>query len=395
MLRWIKLTGLCVTILAMAGCGGGGGGGGNGGPVDTSSGIVVFGYNDLGMHCMNQDFSEVAILPPFNTMHAQVIQRGESPHILTSGITVSYSVPGNTRSTDKTNFWDFAAPLFGTALSPNIGLTGHGLSGTMTPTGDNDWSATGIPVTPMTDAGVENPFQLASVTVQSGGNTVASTQAVIPVSWEINCNLCHKGSAGVSVATDILQAHDRLHGTDLVHAKPVLCAKCHAEAPLGAPGNPGLPSLSRAMHGAHAGRMGQINLAVACYACHPGVRTQCLRDVHFSKGMVCTSCHGDMTQVASASRQPWVDEPHCSDCHNKAGFQFEESGKLFRQSRGHHGVHCEACHGEPHAIAPSTVAADNVQAIALQGAAGTINKCTVCHTRQPDDSFPHTLSGGD
>ena len=28
--------------------------------------MVVFGYNDLGMHCMNSDFSEIMVLPPFN-----------------------------------------------------------------------------------------------------------------------------------------------------------------------------------------------------------------------------------------------------------------------------------------------------------------------------------------
>ncbi len=35
---------------------------------------VVFGYNDLGMHCMNSDFSEIMVLPPFNTMHAQLLR---------------------------------------------------------------------------------------------------------------------------------------------------------------------------------------------------------------------------------------------------------------------------------------------------------------------------------
>ena len=33
-----------------------------------TSSYVVLGYNDLGMHCMNQDFSQLCILPPFNTL---------------------------------------------------------------------------------------------------------------------------------------------------------------------------------------------------------------------------------------------------------------------------------------------------------------------------------------
>jgi len=40
--------------------------------------MVVLGYNELGMHCMNEDFSEICILPPFNTLRAVVINRAES-----------------------------------------------------------------------------------------------------------------------------------------------------------------------------------------------------------------------------------------------------------------------------------------------------------------------------
>ena len=65
--------------LSLAGCpnvptGGDNTGGNNsGGNLGSNSGtifagdMVVLGYNDLGMHCMNQDFSEFMILPPFNT----------------------------------------------------------------------------------------------------------------------------------------------------------------------------------------------------------------------------------------------------------------------------------------------------------------------------------------
>ena len=117
-----------------------------------SNSFVVLGYNDLGMHCMNQDFSQLCILPPFNNLHAQVIdRRGEEPRIASSGVSVLYSIPGNTISTTKTNFWSYAPALFGVDLPPNIGLTGNGLSGVMVPTGANDWVVTGIPVTPFDD----------------------------------------------------------------------------------------------------------------------------------------------------------------------------------------------------------------------------------------------------
>lgn len=369
------------------------------GPSPSGKGsVVVLGYNDLGMHCMNEDFSEIMILPPYNTLHAQVIERaGEEPHILRNGVTVTYTIPGNTTSSDKTNFWDHVEDLFGVSVPMDVGLAGLGLSGTMVPTGDNDWVAEGIPVTPIMDNGMLNPYPLAKISVRRSGSEVATTQAVVPVSWEISCDLCHTtddgdGLADASPAMDILTDHDRLHLTTLASNTPVACMDCHGQLPLGTSGT---PLLSHAMHGAHASRMSQVSLEVDCYACHPGVETKCLRDVHFMEGMTCTDCHGDMTDVADTNRAPWIDEPRCDDCHDRNGFDFEQPGTLYRNSKGHHGVHCAACHGSPHAITPTVVMADNVQAIAVQGHPGTIDTCTVCHTRRPDDRFEHRLDDDD
>jgi hypothetical protein len=354
----------------------------------------VFGFNDLGMHCMNEDFSELCILPPYNNLHAQVIDRsGDDPQIIDDGsVQVHYQIPGNTYSVGKTDFWSYAYALFGVHLKPNIGLTGNGLSGLLKPTGDGDFAATGIPLTPITDAGVENPYQLGLISVKSGGRVVATTQPVVPVSWEISCDLCHN-TAGVSTATDILTKHDVLHGTHLLSHKPVLCASCHADPALGTAGTPGVSTLSHAMHGAHAPRMGQVagKVSVDCYACHPGIRTHCQRDIHYAKGITCHACHGNMTAVANPKRIPWQSEPRCGDCHRRPGFEFEQPGKLYKVSKGHNGVKCESCHGSPHAITPTVTAADNVQAIDLQGHAGTIDTCTVCHRSRPDDAFNHTL----
>lgn len=366
-------------------------------PVRTP--LVVLGFNDLGMHCMNQDDSELCLLPPFNTLHAQVIdRRGEDPQILSSGVQVSYKIPGNTHSVGKTNFWTFAPELFGVQLPPNIGLTGNGLSGTMTPTGDGDYAATGIPLTPMTDQGVLNPYQLSTITAAIKGKALGTTQAVVPVSWEISCNLCHN-TPGMSVASDILTRHDKLHNTNLMASKPVLCASCHADPALNAQGKPGVSMLSHAMHGAHATRftpavLAQVN-GISCYACHPGIQTHCQRDVHFAKGITCTACHGGMASVGNPARTPWVTEPRCDNCHKRRGFTFEQPNTLYRNSKGHHGVKCASCHGSPHAITPTVTAADNVQAITLQGHPGTINDCRVCHKNPPDDAFDHTYEAGD
>lgn len=368
-------------------------------PAPATLPYVVLGYNELGMHCMNQDFSEICILPPFNTLRAQVIRRDAEPEIVTSNVDVLFSIPGNTNSNTKTNFWQYAPKLFGVNLAPNIGLTGNGLSGKMFPTRDRDWVVTGIPITPLDDKGVENPFQLSRITVSKKGKLQAYTQAVVPVSWEINCNLCHKETVDqkgkvISVATDILRKHDALHGTKLESAKPVLCAQCHADPALGALGDPDISAFSHAMHNSHADLMSELPSTVhnACYACHPGVKTECQRDVHLSKGITCVECHGDMKAVGAVNRMPWVDLPTCAECHQKLQpkFAFEEPGKLFKESRGHGGVFCAACHGPQHAVGPAVTAPDNAQAILYQGKAGVLSDCTVCHKKKPKERFFHS-----
>jgi len=366
-------------------------GSGDGGGEAPLGNYVVFAFNDLGMHCMNDDFSELVILPPYNNLRAQVIRRKSEPDIMDSAsdVTVSYRIPSNTHSADKTNFWTWSPAVFG-PLPSDVGLAGKGLSGTMDYVGQRRWEATGIPLTPYDDTGELNPYPLATVTALTESGQTATTVAVVPVSSEMSCNQCHGGD-GVSPAHDVLVRHDAMHGTDLVNQKPVLCAGCHADVALGAPGQPGVPSLSSAIHTAHADDVGMLALDNHCYACHPGQRTQCQRDVHFTKGVTCIECHGDMAAVGDPLRKPWEDEPRCGDCHSKPGFDFEQPGKLFKESVGHGGVMCATCHGSPHAIGPAATAADNQQMMLLQGHAGPLDNCTVCHVQTPGEPFFHKI----
>jgi hypothetical protein len=347
---------------------------------------IVIGWNDLGMHCANKNFQTFAVLPPYNNMHAQVIRRGDastSPALVTESMGVAYEIPGNTYSVGKTNFWDYEDKLFGVSLPDNIGLKGSGLTGSMTAM-DGYFGVEGIPVTPYTDADLvnEDAYQLARLTLTDASLTVrATTNSVIPVSNEINCV-----SAGCHAEEQaILNAHDAEGGFD-PNAKPILCAKCHSSNALGTAGTPGVPPLSQVVHGKHAEKTND------CYKCHPGTHTRCLRDIMFSKGLVCQTCHGTVLDVATSienGRRPWLDEPSCGACHGQA-FS-EESGKLFRQSRGHGGLFCSACHGSPHAILPTIVERDNVQNIALQGYSGTLRKCVVCHGVNPQAAGPHGI----
>lgn len=349
---------------------------------------IVIGWNDLGMHCSNQDFSNIAVLPPYNNLYAVVIKKGTSssqPEIITDNISVNYSIPGNTYSVGKTNFWDYTFPLFGVTLEDNIGLTGAGLTGNM----DIDEDAflkEGIPITPFTDDNLleEDPFQLALFEVYNNDSELlTTTQNVIPVSNEIGCvsTACH------SSETSILYMHEEEDGFDPTDT-PILCAECHSSNALGTEGHPGVPSFSYVIHDEHSEETND------CYQCHPGANAQCLRGVMYGHGMICQDCHGSVAQVALSieqGREPWLEEPSCgaTECHGSN--YAEESGKLFRQSRGHSNLYCSTCHGEPHAIAPSTLDRDNVQNISLQGYAGVLQDCKVCHGVDPTSPGPHNL----
>lgn len=351
---------------------------------------IVIGWNDLGMHCMNKNFADLAVLPPFNTFWATVIKRGDATHapqVMGAPYNVSYRIEDNTYSVGKTDFWSYETALFGVSLPDNVGLAGFGLTGQMAWSTDH-FQATGVPVTPWTDADLvhEQPFQLGWLDAKDGSNNVvASTEIVVPVSTEMTCNACHHPNAGETVEHAILRKHDDEEGTHLVNSRPVLCANCHGSNALGMPGNPNLPSLSEAMHEKHA------EYTNDCYKCHPGPNTQCLRDVmsqHY--GMTCQSCHGSVQNVAYTiehGREPWLQEPSCGSCHGSN--YSEQPNTLFRNSKGHGGLYCETCHGSPHAILPSREERDNRQNVNLQGFAGTLRDCKVCHGITPPSGGPH------
>ncbi|MBA1419983.1 MAG: hypothetical protein FAF03_03755, partial [Epsilonproteobacteria bacterium] len=199
---------------------------------------------------------------------------------------------------------------------------------------------------------------------------------------------------------------------------PVLCVACHKSNALPGVGI-GLKAFTNAIHSKHAGvtdpfsgmKLGDPNNRSACYACHPGAQTECLRgamgdakDGNGNNIMQCQSCHGTMHAVGDKNREGWLNEPNCQACHHD-GIQ-ETSAidpatntlrhvidtrfatnlntpatglSLFRFSTGHGKLQCEACHGATHAIYPAHNA-DNILSEGIQGHTGTIGECTACHT---------------
>lgn len=361
---------------------------------------VLVAWNDLGMHCANLDFSNMCILPPYNTQKAQVILKGSPsalPVVLSgpASVSLTYEIPGNTESASKTNFWSYAQQLFGVPMAPNTGLTGSGMTGVMAPhPTENYYMAEGIPVTAFPDATptVPAPFQLTLIKAYGPtGEFLTSTQSVIPVSHEINCvsSGCHASELA------ILQKHDQVPGFN-INNRPIFCATCHSDNALGMPGQPGVPPFSQAIHEKHGGFINS-GTSADCYKCHPGPNTQCWRDVmHGSTGGItkCQDCHGSVSEVGhsiDSGRQPWLQEPSCgaTSCHGPN--YAEEPGKLFRNSRGHGGLFCSACHGSPHAIFPTGEPNDNVQNVSLQGFSGTLSDCSVCHGYTPSGPGPHGI----
>ena len=94
---------------------------------------ALLGWNNLGMHCEDKDFSVFSILPPYNTIEAQLIVNGA---LVTdgSGYTITYEAVAdpdgsiNSTSFNKVNFWTYTPSLYG-PLMPDVGLLGWAMPG--------------------------------------------------------------------------------------------------------------------------------------------------------------------------------------------------------------------------------------------------------------------------
>src|SRR5512142_2787504 len=94
---------------------------------------TILGWNNLGMHCMDRDFSVFSVLPPYNTIEAQLIVNGR---LVTNGsaYTVTYEAVAdpagsfNTTSIGKGNFYTYTPFLYG-PLAPDVGLVGWAMPG--------------------------------------------------------------------------------------------------------------------------------------------------------------------------------------------------------------------------------------------------------------------------
>ncbi len=454
---------------------------------------TLLGWNNLGMHCMDDDYEVFSILPPFNTVNAQLLNADGRLVRNPTGLTLTYEAIAdptgsiNRTAIGKTNFWENITEMYGLgAPGPDNGLAGFAMPGTANTPQRFAWGgsstlnwfeATGIPITPTDDAGHKNSYPLMRLKARDSQNRVlAQVDVVLPVSDEMDCRACHASGSGAAAKPaagwvndpnskhdfryNILRLHDEKHAGSALYTAAlatmgyspsglfataqggttILCAHCHSSEALPGSGLAEISPLTRAMHAKHANVLSPANgLALnastnrsACYQCHPGSTTQCLRGamggaVDAKTGqlaMQCQSCHGSMTQVGATTRTGWLDEPNCQSCHT--GTATKNSGQirytnaltstgvfrtpadstfatnpntpaagksLYRFSQGHGGLQCSACHGSTHAEFPSVHSNDNIYTQEIQGHAGMIAECTACHKQMPETAAggPHGL----
>ena len=258
----------------------------------------ILATNDLGMHCVDADFSVFSILPPYNVVNAQVLRRSgtDQPMVVNdSVVAIRYEAvrdaSGSINSTSlrgKTNFWTYASRIYGATLA-----NGQGLKGLYMPAdaptaaqrslawdgGSALFKAEGVPILPIDDAGKVNRYPLMRLVAieKSSGRAVASTDVVLPVSEETTCVNCHATGAAAarsaavawSAKTDpeiqsrenVLLLHDFNNRTSLFAAKPILCASCHYSPALDLAGTgpggtqSGHETMSAVMHDFHADKM--------------------------------------------------------------------------------------------------------------------------------------------
>ncbi len=359
-------------------------------PPEVSPSHVVLAWPRWGMNAMDPSYATASLRPPGVTLRAQVLERGGAPVVVSADLTLRYAPVDSAQVSGATDFWDHAPALLGELAPPQgQGLSGLGLEGQASVV-DGIFEASLVPVVPTSGSGDSAPFPLVRLgLLDSDGVELRSGLVVAPSSWDLGCGLCH----GEAWQADVLAHHDENHESTLAQETPVRCGACHAQAELGWAGDGEAAALATAMHGAHAERMAELDgqIEVPCQACHPGPDTPFYRGNHSLREVGCTDCHGEMNALVAEGRTPWQDLPRCADCHATPGVDYEQAGVSYGDSLGHGGLRCQVCHHAAHGLYSSTLEADNAQNLELQGYAGVVSTCKVCHDPNPGGLFPHVV----
>ena len=372
-------------------------------PFDRESAeyvLTAWAARGAGFHAQGDNW---VLLPPTNTIRAQLVMRGPGPALVTEDVKITYETEDG------------------------------GQTGELEANGDALRFEAVVAL-----SAPDNPLPVVTLKALTlDGELLATAKLAVPFTDRMGCGNCHSGdrtAVGPKTIENILATHDRMNGTTLASAKKVECATCHDDPMQGAEGNNNKLNLSAALHGVHAVHLAGREAADSCMKCHPATT---LRGQHDMLGFVCTDCHGAMEDHAVAllkgereagflsadrllalitpvtipnqdainARQPWINEPDCLTCHQ--GFAPPEVDSAFNswtdgpaaryaaRSDDMEAVGCGACHGSPHAIYPASER-DNVLPLQYMDEAQTLGangNCTVCHNETMEDPIHHNGMG--
>jgi hypothetical protein len=272
--------------------------------------------------------------------------------------------------------------FFNDLLGGLNGVDGKPLGGIIT--GVNWFRADGIPMLPVDDQGRVNAYPLVRVQALQGSIPVASTDVVLPVAAEADCQLCHadpvdcadpglppqiqtdqcNGLAytptGISATVftgetisgapgdtteqkllnaakiNILRLHDAKHGTTLDATRKVVCSSCHyspatdlaqvgpTDTPDGTAGS-GLPGTEQSQH---------ISMSRAMHG-HHGSLVFNGNKVFPDMPPPVDSLGGPRNPVTSAD----ILQETCYQCHPG------KRTRCLRGAMGGAGIVCQDCHG--------------------------------------------------
>jgi len=415
---------------------------------------VLLAWSDMGMRSMTDSSGTWMMLPPGETIHAALIQRGESPEVITEDVTLYYeAAPAFTKPSGQVDFWNNTALLYGREITPDTGLSGAKPGGIMV-RGESSFTAELLPLVPYTTTGKYQPYPTVTIIARDKkGYELARTVVVAPIATELGCRNCHGGpwrvgdKAGMSgqTAQKVLSVHDKRSGTHLAAqaqaGSPVLCQSCHADSNGNHQGKNSQLNMSAAIHGFHANFLKNQG-GKACAKCHPSGEngsTRAFRGIHHTLELECTNCHGALEDHALSllqgelekgkshaqqlmagitpravatikeirPRSPWVNEPDCLFCHKNYEAPEEDTifnqwtadkDDLFRNRTDETGqLYCAGCHSSAHALYPAdnlyNEKLDVMQPMQYQQNSlplGAEQNCALCHTIAMEDEMHHS-----
>jgi hypothetical protein len=254
----------------------------------TSTSYKVVAWNDLGMHCACPTFAGFLLLPPFNTVRAQVLKYGTNDPVLITPsnvgtMSVSYAMvedtDANLQADPYFSQWVTYSPKLFPGFVPVVGgkiqgLAGNGLTGTMSYDSNLlDWKAVGIPAYPITTGNGtkdimtdplggpnRDPFVTTNVYLKdSTGKVLAQTSTVVPVAFG-GCCSCHLTLAAANgypaTPSGSFAYLGKMHGQNASKidfnyldptgdgtSGPIRCSWCHWDPAMGETAAPGLANV--------------------------------------------------------------------------------------------------------------------------------------------------------